>query len=71
MKPPALTPVKSSNIQKIGYADNRLFVQFQGGALYSYEGVPKKVHDDMLASDSVGRFFKDHVRGKFTHRLHD
>jgi hypothetical protein len=71
MKVPTLTPVESSNIQKIGYGDNRLFVQFQGGKTYSYPGAPKKLHDDMLKSDSVGRFFGTISSGKFPHELHD
>jgi hypothetical protein len=69
MKVPTLTPVESSNIQKIGYGDNRLFVQFQGGKTYSYPGAPKKLHDDMLKSDSVGRFFQGPYPRQVQHEL--
>lgn len=66
MKKPALTAVASSNIAAIGFADNGgLFVRFKGGQLYSYPDAPKKVHDDMLKSESVGSFFFREVRGRY------
>jgi KTSC domain len=71
MSLPSLTPVKSSNIASIAHRDGKLFVKFIGGnSVYEYEGVPAKVHEDLLASDSVGRHFAHHVKGKYSHRIH-
>ena len=71
MKVPKLTPVKSSNIQSVGHNDYGLFVRFAGGGLYSYPGAPKSLYDQMVEAESVGKFFRAKVSGKFAHRQHD
>lgn len=71
MSLPNLTPVKSSNVAAIAHRGDRLFVKFNGGnAVYEYEGVSAQIHEDMLKSDSIGRFFAHNVKGKFKHRTH-
>lgn len=68
MKATEMTEVKSSNIAKVGWAAEKLFVLFRGGnAIYEYDGVPEKVHQDLLSADSVGQFFSRNVRGKYRH----
>lgn len=70
MKAPTLTPVKSSNIESIGFHDSELHVRFKGGQkTYIYKDVPAKLHTDLMASESVGKYFADHVKGKFEHRV--
>ena len=51
-----LTPVESSNVAAIGYdADSReLRVQFKGGAIYRYVGVPPEVHTALMGAPSKG-----------------
>lgn len=68
---PALTSVKSSNVEAIGHSGDRLFVRFIGGKLYSYAGVPERVYHDGLKTESVGSWFRTQVRGKFNHLQHD
>jgi hypothetical protein len=69
---PAMTPVKSSNILAICYDETAqaLHVTFKGGGTYSYAGVPKALHAEMLAADSVGSFFHSRIKAnkdfKFT-----
>ncbi len=67
-----MIPVKSSNIQSLGWSDQTgLAVRFSGGSLYTYRDAPKKIFDDMLQAESVGAAFRDHVRGKYKHVQHD
>jgi len=62
-----MTPVKSSNIAAVGYdADGlRLVVEFGIGSKYIYFGVKQNVYDSFMASESKGRFFHAHIRGKY------
>jgi hypothetical protein len=72
LKLPAMAPVKSSNILAIGYdeATQSLHVTFKGGGHYSYSGVQKALHAEMLKADSVGSFFHSKIKAnkdfKFT-----
>lgn len=64
---PPMTPVKSSNIEAIGYRGTELFVRFKGGGLYTYAGVPSEVYHGLLSSESPGGYFRSKVRGQFKH----
>lgn len=57
--------VDSSNLAEVGYDPQyaTLEVMFKDGKVYQYFDVPLNVYEDMIASDSVGRFFTVHVRG--------
>lgn len=75
MKHPELTPVKSSNIDAIGHRGDSLWIRFKGGTVYSYDHVPEHVFKEGLAYDkaedgSVGRWFRDKVRGTYKHTKH-
>lgn len=56
--------VDSSSIASVGYLpDQRLMeVEFVTGRLYAYEEVPETVFRELLAAESVGRYFSAHVR---------
>ena len=58
---------QSSNICVVGYDASKalLEIQFRGGGTYQYEGVPADVHKELLAADSVGRFFMREIRDKY------
>lgn len=68
------TQVKSSNLKSIGFDEDKkeLEVEFQGGRVYTYSGVPKDVYDVLMhendranAGDkeaSVGRLFINLVK---------
>lgn len=60
-------PVSSSNIKSVGYDRERkvLEVEFHSGAVHQYEGVPEDLPEKMVSSESVGRFFNQHVKGRF------
>lgn len=65
-----MVPVQSSNIREVGYQGGTLHVRFVGGGRYSYAGVPPEVFHEGVKSDSVGRWFQHHVRGKYAHQAH-
>jgi hypothetical protein len=62
--------VQSEAVAQIEYdAPTRtLFVRFTSGEWYSYAGVPPRVHADFVAAESKGRFFQDHIRGRYAYR---
>ena len=51
--------VESSMIRGVGYDPSELVleVEFAGGSVYQYAGVPSEVHDELLAAESVGKAF--------------
>jgi hypothetical protein len=58
-------PVSSSNILSIGWDDNLMEVEFKSGHLYAYHEVPEGVYQAALGADSIGRFVRDNVAGKY------
>ena len=60
-------PCDSSQVSAFGYdaESQTLGVQFKAGGTYHYFGVPQIVADAMAASESVGKFVGQHLRGKF------
>ena len=66
----ALLPVKSSNVEKIGYDKDaaELHVVFRGGNHYIYSGVPPQVHADFLNAESAGKHFIAHIKDRYPHR---
>lgn len=72
MKLPEMKPVKSSNIDKLGYDDaGGLFVRFHGGNLYRYPDAPRELFERAMESDSVGKFFSTEIRGQYRHQKLD
>jgi len=61
----AMTPVKSSNISKLGWSDGVLHVEFSNGGLFSYSGVDSATYQKLLNADSIGKHFSQHIRPKF------
>lgn len=62
-----LQAVTSSNINSIGYSPEgrTLAVKFNHGGTYHYAGVPPEVWNGMKSAESVGKYFADHVKGKY------
>ena len=59
-----LIPVKSSNVQAVGYDPDEkvLAVQFKKGGVYEYPAVPPEMYEALLKSESIGRFVAQVVR---------
>jgi KTSC domain len=67
------TPVTSSNLKSVGWANNTLEVEFQDGSIYHYANVPASKHAALMAEDtrqggSVGKHFYSQIRAKHGHR---
>lgn len=64
---PEMTFVDSSNIEAIGYDDekNELHVQFLSGGYYVYYDVPKEIFDDLLTAPSKGSYLNREVKGVY------
>jgi hypothetical protein len=62
-----LDTVESDVIHAIGYADDVsvLEIIFNSGQIYQYRNVPRAVYDELMRSDSKGRYFQDNVRDEF------
>ena len=62
-----MTPVRSSNLAKVGYdaTNNKLYIEFKDSSLYVYFGVPKGVFNDLLSAPSKGQYFHRNIRGKY------
>jgi len=61
--------VKSSNIKEIGYetVTKTMEVVFSNGTVYRYGGVPKKSYEEMVASESVGKYFHAKIKPFYKH----
>lgn len=60
--------VDSSNIKAIGYENGNVIVAFKNGTQYAYENVDEKLFKCFLDSDSKGKFFAQHIKGKFEYK---
>jgi hypothetical protein len=60
-----LTKVESSNIEAVGYIEDReiLVVQFKSGATYQYLGVPYYMYEELLSAESAGKYLNSEVKG--------
>lgn len=64
---PAMQPCKSSSIEAVGHDGAALHVTLRGGRTYSYQGAGAHHVEAMRGADSPGRYFQEHIRGKFKH----
>jgi hypothetical protein len=57
--PIELLPIKSGNIQAMGYSKEHqlLRVLFKSGTLYQYRNVPSDVYEQVVKSNSIGSSF--------------
>jgi hypothetical protein len=61
------TAVDSSNVAEVGYDEDAMVleVEFHGGKVYQYHGVPADVHAELMASGSVGSFLSTRIKGQY------
>ncbi|MBN3910137.1 MAG: KTSC domain-containing protein [Nostoc sp. NMS1] len=67
-EPIAMLPVSSSMAIAVGYDRNEqiLQVEFQSGSVYQYLGVDEDTWEDLHTSDSVGSFFNQEIKGRYS-----
>lgn len=60
-------PVESSNVAEVGYDEDSMIMEvaFLSGGVYQYLGVPKHIHNMMMAAPSKGRFLHEQVKNVF------
>ena len=63
-------PVVSSNLRSVGYDPlaGILEVEFYGGEVYHYYGVPDQVYQGLLSAASKGGFLAAYVKGVYRYR---
>ncbi len=62
--------VMSSNVEKVGYdtQGEQLYVQFKGGSLYEYQGVPLTVYTALLEAESKGKFLNKYMKSVYPYQ---
>ena len=62
-----MIPVESNILASVGYdqATKKLKIVFTSGAVWRYNDVPKKVYDELLASDSKWNYMQSSVVGTY------
>lgn len=63
-------PVRSTNIVSIGYDSDTsvLEIEFYSREVYQYTNIPQRLFDDFMTSQSLGRYFAQNIKGKFSFR---
>ena len=64
------TKVTSSNIASIGYDSETevLEIEFLAGSVYQYDSVPREEYDGLMLASSHGRYFRQHIRGRYAYQ---
>jgi hypothetical protein len=57
----SLVPVRSSNIKRVFYRSDTLFIQFHGGEIYAYEGVSVTTYAGLMSARSTGGYFARNI----------
>ena len=60
-----LHKVDSSNIDRIGYQDRKLIVEYKSGLMYAYNDVPEHVWNEFKLAESKGRFMNSEIKNKY------
>ena len=61
--------VDSSMLSSVGYDPSLsvLELEFTEGDVYRYFAVPRRIHRELLAAESLGRYFLAHIRDRYQH----
>ena len=57
--------LKASNVYKIRWNENNLFVHFNNGGVYQYKDIPEKVSIGMSEASSPGYFLNHEIKGNY------
>ncbi len=59
--------VESSNLESVGYDKKSqiLEVEFHGGEIYQYFGVPEDVFEELFQAPSIGQYFNGNIRQRY------
>lgn len=64
------TAVQSHEIAIVGYdkTDSTLEITFRRGGVYHYFKVPESLYLSLLTSESLGTYFAENVKDKFSYK---
>jgi hypothetical protein len=60
-----MTHVTSTAIRAVGYDDGTLRVEFHSGKIYDHPNVPYSVYAGLMEATSKGRYYSNHIRGRY------
>ena len=65
------TEIDSSVIASAAYDDDRMVleIKFRTGRVYHYRDVPRTVYDELLSSESAGKYFNNVIRPRYDSEL--
>lgn len=63
-------PVNSSNLVSAGYdpTTGTLEIEFKGGDVYTYSGVPQTIYDGLMSANSPGHYFHNVIRMSYPYK---
>jgi hypothetical protein len=63
-------PVSSSDLRSVGYDETTklLEIEFHGGRIYQYYGVPRAVYEGLMQAASHGKYFHTHVKNAYPYQ---
>lgn len=61
--------VSSSNLSSVGYeeAEQVLEIEFNGGGVYQYFDVPKRIHQELMNATSHGQYFHRNIKDNYSY----
>ena len=63
-----LMKVNSSAINKIGYDNSNLCIEFTHGRRYIYSPVQESVFQGLLQASSKGTYYNDNIKDRYSYR---
>jgi hypothetical protein len=65
-----MRPVESSAVARIGYdaEAEEAYVEYLGGGLYAYEGVPPGMFEELANAESKGTFVNETIKPRYPFR---
>ncbi|MBF0096257.1 MAG: KTSC domain-containing protein [Magnetococcales bacterium] len=62
--------VSSSNLSSVGYDPERMIleIEFHGGRVYQYFGVPGSCFSALMSAPSHGKYFAYHIKNSYSYR---
>lgn len=63
-------PVNSSDLRSVGYDETTkvLEIEFHGGQIYQYYGVPRAVYEGLMQAASHGKYFHAHIKNVYSYQ---
>ena len=60
-------PVESSNLKAVAYSASyeTLEIEFHGGRVYWYQGVPERIYEGLMSASSKGSYHHNHIKWNF------